>query len=345
MKLAKASTDTRQHQAPSRADGSTIRRASEDGAERQYGEVLSGLRSSDRADGDEVSDASGDEVSDASGDSADPEVCEPLAIVPTLVAERTLRGGLAISSSSTLGQMDPTFSSRNVIYEDKDGQLKLSATLHCDYHWVLNPDPGPGMKDIATGTEAFITADNYEAIADAIDPDKGQGKDKPAYFTADGDGYWSRAATEAHEVEHARDDWEDWAASTTAISIAKRAFEAEVVANYAIAADINKLLKEGGDGRHPGKIANLVMADSDRHYGLPKPYMTRPVEQKAHAIGAAMERPLTAAIRRHGKALAAKAALAKEKEEATKKAADAAPKGPDMGGSRDSARALAGLIV
>jgi len=47
---------------------------------------------------------------------------------------------------------------------------------------LLNPNPGPGLKDIVTGTESFITADNYERIANAIDPDKGSSPDKPSYF-------------------------------------------------------------------------------------------------------------------------------------------------------------------
>ncbi|MEZ4267031.1 MAG: hypothetical protein R3F39_11690 [Myxococcota bacterium] len=241
----------------------------------------------------------------------------------TITASRTVRGGLN-PGGDAFGLMDPTFTFRALAHTVKDGKVHLTATMHCDYHWGVH---GLGNTDVPSGTAPFITGDNYEAIADDIDPRKGANNSAP--YTA----YWSKAATEAHELEHARDDWEDWAAQTTGVAIAKAGFEAETVRAASIDADLTALQTTGGGGgRHPGKINSAVMDGSDVHYGAALGYHARPGEIKAHAVGATIERPLSDAVRAHGKKLVADA---KAKADADAKAKAAETKAGEAGGADD----------
>ncbi len=216
-------------------------------------------------------------------------------VVASLKATRTLRGGL--DAGDNLGLMDPTFTFQSVSHETKDGKLHLTATMHCDYHWGVKSH---GLIDVPSGDAKFITAKNYQDIADDIDPDMGEAPNSAMYET-----YWSKKATVAHEKEHARDDWEDWGAQTTGVRIATKAWEAETVRSKHIDADLTALQTKGGDGgRHPGKINAAVMAGSDAHYlGGGTDYHDLAGEIKAHAVGATIERPLAKAVRAHGKKL------------------------------------------
>lgn len=234
-------------------------------------------------------------------------------VVASLSATQTVRSGLN-PGGGAFGLMDPTFTFRDVTHEVKDGKLHLQATMHCDYHWGVH---SLGRKDVPRGDAPFITAKNYDKIANDIDPDKGTHTDSAPYQN-----YWSKKATEAHEKEHARDDWADWGAQNTGVNIAKKAWEAETVRGDHIDADLTKLQNQGGGApRHPGKINTAVMDGSDVHYGASMAYYSRPGEIKAHAVGAAIERPLAAAVRAHGKKLEEEA---KKKAEAAKAKADGA---------------------
>jgi len=248
-----------------------------------------------------------------------------MPIVATIGTSQNLHGGL-IPGGNSFGRMDPTYSFTGVSHAEKDGKVYLTATMLCDYHWGVR---SLGNTDIATPTDPLITADNYEAIAADLTPD--------ASNSAPYAKYWSKAATTAHELEHARDDWADWAAHTTGKNLAVSGFGKETVKSNAIDVGLTALQTAGGSGRHPGKIASQVITGSDIHYGASMAYMARPGEIKAHAVGATIERPLAAGIRAHGKQLVA-AATAKKEAEAKAAAAAAAPPSRDEGAKSSASR-------
>lgn len=287
----------------------TVKRRLAQTPERSYDEVLAGLRTAARRNAaesrrDEPDSNEGGGES-AAVDKIAPEHQPPLPVVAAITAEQRVRGGLPIKGDGVLGQMDPTFSFTGVSHAREEAEVHLKATLHCDYHWGVHPTGG-GRKDVPSGNADFITIENYERIADALDPDLG-----PHTNRASLEGYWSRAAVEAHELEHARDDWADWGAQNEGVRVARESFESETIPADDIDGAIDTLLTEGGGGpRHPGKIARAVMAASDEHYGVSLPYMDRPGEIKAHAVGASIERPLAAAVRAHGEQLVQEARAA-----------------------------------
>lgn len=301
--------------------------------ERQVSETLRDLRTraDARAAGGDRARASGarahggerreDPVGDAPvGDvapvDAEPEATPPeaqeLPIVATISTKKQVVSGLGCPA---FGQMDPTFTLVNVKQKVKKGKVHVSATLNCHYHWGVNSG---GHPDVASGTEDFITADNYEDVANDLDPDVGDEPGVANYAT-----YWSKKATEDHEKEHARDDWEGFI-KPTGKALAKAKLEEQRVKSDSVDADLNKLITQGGAmPRHPGLIPSAIMAASDAHYGLPADYYSRAGEIKAHAVGAKVERPLVKKIRAHGAKLKKKAEKAEKK--ALKKAAKKNP--------------------
>lgn len=221
---------------------------------------------------------------------------------------KQVRGGLE-PREDAFGVMDPTFSFSSLSHEVRADGVYLSAVLHCDYHWGVT---GHGNVDIADANHPAITADTWSDIADDLDPDLG-----PFPNAARQQIYWSKAALEAHELEHARDDWEDWGATNLGVRAAIEAWQSNTVRADAVEADLEALNTTGGwVDRHDGAIASWVMEASEEHYGIDDPYEKRAGEVKAYAVGAEVQRKLVARIRARGQLLGDKSDAAVEAEEA-----------------------------
>jgi len=307
--------------APPRAEVErTLAREHADHPDRTYGAILRALSPTPRRlEGDEA-EASGrpegpgdaaptGPVGTGGKGKAKEEPPKPLPVVVNLTPKRSVSGGLN-PGSDAFGLMTPKFRISGLSHKKLADKIEVTGTLFCKYRWGVH---SLGRKDVASANARFITVKNYAAVADDIDPDKG-----PATNAANYDKYWSKSATKAHELEHVRDDWEDFV-PVKGVTAAKGVFEAGTVNPKTAKKELSALAKTA---------ATTVMQKSDEHYGASMGYYSRPGEIKAHAVGAAIERPLAAAIRAHGQTLEAKLAAKKAAKDAKKAAKDAknAPK-------------------
>ncbi|TNF30643.1 MAG: hypothetical protein EP329_13520, partial [Deltaproteobacteria bacterium] len=277
------------------------RRELADTPDRRYDAVVAGLKRAARQHAEATGTSRFDGESGGSAPSAPapttpapstpaPAAPTDLPIVATITANKVVTND---ASPSAFGVMNPTFSFPTISSRVEDNKVVIEATLNCAYSWGVN---ALGRTDVPSGSASFITAANYKSIADDLDPDLGTHTNEARYAN-----YWSKKATEDHELEHVRDDWEDFV-NVSGITLAKTTWEGKTVKSDQVSAGLDKL---------KSRVSRAIMAGSDAHYmGGASNYYARAGEVKAFAVGAAVERPLAAAIRTHGKAL-------EEKEEHT----------------------------
>ena len=190
-------------------------------------------------------------------------------------------GGRAVSPFGA-EYYEPNFS--GISYAFAGGKCTINATLEVICPWGTKDG---GRTNVASGTDAAVTKDNYAAIKADLAPGPASPYNSPRK------NYYSQALVERHEKFHGTDD-DGWTRSS-GIGIVKAQLEAGSVAAASAASDVPALLN--------GARTKLISENLKWYKGSGATYYAYAGEIRAFGDGKDQYQKLADDVEKQGKAL------------------------------------------